>query len=70
MTKYNYYKSLLTDEEFKIAKELADLYNLMDTEPRGLNNEDISRFYAAKDKNLHIHYMALEINKRRWKKGR
>ncbi|MDU5081234.1 hypothetical protein [uncultured Tissierella sp.] len=68
--KYEYYKSMLNKEEFIIAKELAALYDDMTHNPIVVNNSDIDRLYASKDKNEYIHHMAREINKRKWRKKR
>lgn len=67
MGKFELYKSMLTDEEIKTAENLADMYNKV-SEGIRVNYLDKKRLYIAKDQNPYIHYLALEINKKRWRR--
>lgn len=53
----------LSSTELLMSQRLANLYRLMDSDCRSVNNEDIHELYGAASKNPDIHYMALDINK-------
>jgi len=67
---YQQLRPMLTDEKFKTAKEMANLFHLMDTNPSAVSNLDIDRIYADKGDDEYITCMAVLINKRRRHKKR
>lgn len=66
--KYEYQKCL-NEEEYRDAKKLADLIDDIDNGIR-IDPLEKQRLYAAKSNNPRIHYEALKILNRRWRKRR